>query len=338
MSIVDIFGAIYSVDLNLIRPLCVLLEEQHVTKAAERCGMTQPAMSRILDRLRSTFDDKLLIRSGRRHERTPRGELLLADLRDILNRVDSAVSGNKFAPQQCDTKFRLATTDYASVVFLPRLLRDMETLAPRASLSVNAWDERCYEDLGTGRLDAAIMSADNPPGSLICERLFGEDYVCMVAADHPIRGKRIGLDVYLKYRHAVIDIVRGWQPSIDQPLVARGTPRQIAYVTPFLGSAVFAISRTSHILTVPRQLALRYQSIVPVRVLSAPPEIAAFSYSLLWHRRLETSLAHEWFRQRVRLLAAGLPEKSLRRPTSTVPERRAARDDGSLESNAKMRL
>ncbi len=321
-------------DLNLIRPLCVLLEEQHVTKAAERCGMTQPAMSRILERLRSTFDDKLLIRSGGRYERTPRGELLLADLRDILNRVDSAVSGNKFAPQQCDTRFRLATTDYASVVFLPRLLRDMETLAPRASLSVRAWDERCYEDLGTGRLDAAIMSADNPPGSLICERLFDEEYVCMVAADHPIRGKRISLDVYLEYRHAVIDIVRGWQPAIDQPLVAMGTPRQIAYVTPFLGSAVFAISRTSLILTVPRQLALRYQSIVPVRMILAPHEIAAFSYSLLWHRRLATPLAHEWFRQRVRVLSAGLPETGPGRSSSAALDRRASRDDGSWSSNA----
>ena len=321
-------------DLNLIRPLCVLLEEQHVTKAAERCGMSQPAMSRILDRLRSTFDDRLLIRSGSRYERTPRGELLLADLRDILNRVDSAVSGNKFAPQQCDTKFRLATTDYASVVFLPRLLRDLETLAPRASLSVSAWDERCYEDLGTGRLDAAIMSADNPPGSLVCERLFDEDYVCMVAADHPIRGERISLGVYLKYRHAVIDIVRGWQPSIDQPLVAMGTPRRIAYVTPFLGSAVFAISRTALILTVPRQFALRYQSIVPVRMISAPQEIAAFSYSLLWHRRLESSLAHEWFRQRVRELAARLSETGLRRSSSTPLERRAAQDEGRWSSNS----
>ena len=270
-------------------------------------------MSRVLDRLRSAFDDKLLIRSGRRYERTPRGEVLLAELRDILNRVDSAVSGNEFAPQHCDTRFRLATTDYASVVFLPRLLHDLETLAPRASLSVSAWDERCYDDLGTGRLDAAIMSADNPPGSLVCEPLFEEDYVCMVAAGHPIRGTRISLDLYLKHRHAVIDIVRGWQPSIDQPLVAMGTPRSIAYVTPFLGSAVFAIARTSLILTVPRQLALRYQTIVPVRMLSAPREIETFSYSLLWHRRLEASLAHAWFRERVRVLTAGLTQIGRRR-------------------------
>jgi len=292
--------------LNLIRPLCVLLEERHVSKAAERCGMSQPAMSRIFERLRATFDDKLLVRNGRAYERTPLGELLLAELQDILNRVEATLSGNRFAPEQCDTKFRLATTDYASVVFLPRLLRDLEDLAPNASLNVTVWNERSYDDLGTGRLDAAIMSADDPPGTLYCEKLFTEDYVCMVAANHPVRGPRLSLKAYLEYRHAVIDIMHGSQPSIDQPLGAQNVHRRVGYLTPFLSSAVFAVARTSMILTVPRRLAEIYRTIVPVRTLAAPREITSFAYSLLWHKRLETSLAHAWLRERVRVLAKKL--------------------------------
>jgi DNA-binding transcriptional LysR family regulator len=291
------------VDLNLIRPMCALLEERHVSRAAERCGMSQPAMSRILERLRAVFDDKLLVRNARAYERTPLGELLLADLQDILSRVDAALSGRRFRPEQCDTQFRLATTDYASVVFLPDLLRDLESRAPNAALTITAWNDRSYDDLGSGRLDVAIMSADDPPGTLQCERLFTEDYVCMVAADHPARGRRLRLETYLSYRHAVIDIMNGSQPSIDQPLSGRGVRRRIGYLTPFLGSAAFAVARTSMILTVPRRLADRYRDFVPVRILMPPREISQFAYSLLWHKRLETSSAHAWLRERIRELA-----------------------------------
>jgi DNA-binding transcriptional LysR family regulator len=292
-----------TMDLNLLRPMCALLEERHVSRAAERCGVSQPAMSRILERLRVTFDDKLLIRNGRAYDRTPLGESLLAEIEDILNRVDAALSGDRFAPEQCDTKFRLVTTDYASVVFVPNLLRDLERLAPNAALAVTAWSERSYEDLGTGRLDVAIMSADDPPATLCREKLFDEEYVCMVAAAHPARGRRLSLETYLAYRHAVIDIMHGWQPSIDQPLLARGVHRRVGYVTPFLGSATFAVARTSMILTVPRQLAERYRNVVPVRLVEPPREVTPFAYSLLWHKRLETSLAHAWLRERIKILA-----------------------------------
>jgi DNA-binding transcriptional LysR family regulator len=189
-------------------------------------------------------------------------------------------------------------------------LRDLERLAPNAALTVTAWNERSYDDLASGRLDVAIMSADNPPGTLQCERLFTEEYVCMVAADHPVRGRRLSLDTYLAYRHAVIDIMNGSQPSIDQPLAGQRMRRRVGYLTPFLGSAAFAVARTSMILTAPRRLAERYRSFVPVRILAPPREIGDFAYSLLWHKRLETSLAHAWLRARIKELAKEVFSKS----------------------------
>lgn len=293
-------------DLNLIRPLCVLLEELHVSRAAERCEMSQPAMSRILERLRSTFGDELLVRNGRNYGRTPRGDAILAEFREVLNRIESTVAGSQFLPEHYDMRFRVATTDYASAVFVPHLLRDLEERSPGSGLSMMAWNERSYDDLETGRLDAAIMSADDPPSSLVCEPLFEEDYVCMVSLDHPIRGNRVSLESYLACRHAVVDIMRGWQPSIDQPLVARGQPRRIGYVTPFAGSAVFAAAQTTLILTLPRRLAMSYRNVAPVRMLAAPAEIGGFSYSLLWHKRLDTSGPHGWFRSRIKRVASDL--------------------------------
>lgn len=285
-----------------MRPLCVLLEERHVSRAAERCGVSQPAMSRILDRLRTTFDDELLVRSGRRYERTPRADRLLAEVRDTLDRLDAAIAGGPFVPAQCETRFRVATTDYASIIFVPRILRDLEALAPNTSLNVTMWDHQAFDEIAAGRIDAAI-TGEHRPATLLGETLFDEDYVCIVAADHPLRARRIDLAAYLKFRHTVVDVVHGAQPAADQSLAARGVRRRVGYRTPFLGSAVFAVAETSMILTVPRRLAASVAPMVAVRTVEAPRELAAFSYALVWHHRFEASPAHVWFRERIRLIA-----------------------------------
>jgi DNA-binding transcriptional LysR family regulator len=111
--------------------------------------------------------------------------------------------------------------------------------------------------------------------------------------------------------------VRGGQPPADEPLAALGRRRRVGYRTPFLGSAVFAVARTSMILTVPRRLAANYVGKVPVRVIAAPRELATFTYSLVWHKRFDASLPHVWFRERIRLLARRWePESHKRTPAA----------------------
>jgi DNA-binding transcriptional LysR family regulator len=293
-----------TVDLNLIRPLCALLEERHVSHAAERCNVTQPAMSRMLERLRETFQDELLVRSGRRYERTPRGEQLLAEMRDVLDRVDAAVSGGRFEPERCDATFRIATTDYLSAVMIPQLLADLEARAPLATLELHMSDERTFEHVIAGRLDVGIVSVGDPPSILHSEKLFDDQYVCIVATDHPsVRGRRFGLKQYLDQRHVVIDVLHGLQPPVDRPLAALGARRHVGYRTPFLSSAVHAAAASSLVLTVPRRLAEMCVAGVAVRVVAAPQELDRFSYSLVWHDRLAHSTAHAWFRDRIRSVA-----------------------------------
>lgn len=260
-------------------------------------------MSRLLERMRSTFRDELLVRSGRRYERTPRADQLLAELREILERLDTAITGGPFAPERCDTTFRIATTDYASVVLVPSIVSDLEALAPKASLEVLMWNDRTFDDIAAGRLDAAVGSAKDAPATLRSEKLFDDEYVCIVAPDHPLRGRRANLASYLAYPHAVIDVVRGGQSPVDEPLASRGLRRRVGYRTPFLSSAIFAVARTSMILTVPSRLAASYATTVPVRTVTAPREVAGLSYSLIWHKRLEASAAHAWFRQRIHAIA-----------------------------------
>src|SRR4030095_3038463 len=119
-----------SVDLNLLHPLHALLEERHVTRAAKRCFLSQPAMSRALDRLRETLGDPLLVRTGRVYERTPRGERVLRELEQIMGRLGAMVQGEEFSPTQSQERFRVAMTDHASSILLPTLLERVRKAAP----------------------------------------------------------------------------------------------------------------------------------------------------------------------------------------------------------------
>jgi DNA-binding transcriptional LysR family regulator len=294
-------------DLNMMRPLCALLEERHVSNAAARCGVSQPAMSRTLERLRTTFGDDLLVRSGRSYELTPRAGQLLGEVRDILARIDAAVAGNRFEPRQCDAIFRLASTDYISAVLLPHILRDLQDKAPSASLDVTISDERTPEDVNAGRIDVAIVSVDDTLATLSREKLFDDDYVCLVAANHALSNRlRFALKHYLEHRHIVIDVANRVQPPIDRPLAARGVRRHVGYRTPFLSSAVLAVVSTSMVLTIPRRLAAICAAELPIRILPAPQELDTFTYRLEWHKRLEASASHTWFRDRIRAIASKL--------------------------------
>src|SRR6202044_1950256 len=110
-----------NVDLNLLHALHALLEECHVTRAAKRSFLSQPAMSRSLERLREMFGDPLLVRSGRGYERTARGERVLRDLESLMPRLEGMVRGEKFDPARSEEVFRVAMSDHASMIVLPSL-------------------------------------------------------------------------------------------------------------------------------------------------------------------------------------------------------------------------
>jgi DNA-binding transcriptional LysR family regulator len=157
------------VDLNLLLALHALLEERHVTRASKRCFLSQSAMSRALERLREMFGDALLIRSGRGYERTVRGDHLLRELQSLLPRLESLVRGEEFDPRRSQDRFRLAVRHHASITIVPPLIRRIRAEAPGARLEVSEWEERAYEAVMAGSLDAAL-SAEHPPSDLESEK------------------------------------------------------------------------------------------------------------------------------------------------------------------------
>jgi len=260
-------------DLNLLRTLFVLLEERHITRAASRCFLSQPAMSRALERLREAFGDELLIRVGRTYERTARGERVLQDLGNLLPQLDLLLRGEEFDPAHSEERFRLTMTDHASVVVLPELVRRVSSAAPHARLELMPWHDV---------------------------------FVCVVASRHPYKKTRFTLTEYLKYRHIVVDVLSGQQTPVDRPLAVLGLKRSVGLVLPYFLPACLAVAKSHMILTTPARLARELEKRAPVRVIKAPREITGFKYEMTWHARLTADAAHAWFRDQVRAVARAL--------------------------------
>ncbi len=237
------FPHISALDLNLVEPLFALLEERHVTRAARRCGMSQSAMSRALDRLRIALKDKLLVRSDGAYTRTPRGDQLLIDLQDLLPRLDAAMRGNRFDSATSSEYFHIATTDYAASILIPRLLERVATVAPNVRIDVGPWNNKVFNDIEAGRIHLAVIGVQ-PPEPFESEPLFSDEFVCVVAEDHPLRAARLTLKRYVEYGHAVVAVGKnGDQPWIESALAANGFKRLVAYRSPYQLSAILGLAQ-----------------------------------------------------------------------------------------------
>ncbi len=296
------------IDLNLLHALHALLAERHVTRAAKRCLLSQPAMSRALERLRHMFGDLLLVRSGRAYERTVRGERVLRELESLMPRLEAMVRGEEFDAARSQERFRVAMTDHAATVLMPPLMERLRIAAANVQVDASAWNDRVYEDVAAGRIDTAL-SAEAPPPALETEVLYEEDFVCLVGRAQQIRTRRFTLKEYLDLPHAIVGTWEGQQTPADRPLAERGLRRRAVLRIPFFVPTIFTVARSDLVLTVPRRLGKIAAATAEVRVVEPPHEIKGFSYFMAWHPRLTPEADHAWFRDQLRMAAGSIRTK-----------------------------
>jgi DNA-binding transcriptional LysR family regulator len=287
------------VDLNLIPALAALLEERHVSRAAERVSLSQPAMSRALQRLRRTLGDELLVRGPAGYDLTSRGESLRLQLADIVPRLEQVFAAAVFDPAQAEQTFRVVGSDYAVMTLGASLFRRVLEQSPRSSLCFENWHDETFDELGNGSVDLVFYGAPGPE-HLRHEHLFTDHFVCIVSDDHPLSGKRsVSLSDYLAWPHLVVSIDHDRQPAIDDRLDELGQQRRPGLILPFHVPAPTVVRGTPLIATIPYRL-LDGRNNDGIAVLRAPREIDTLHYSMSWSPRLDRDPAHEWLRQVVR--------------------------------------
>ncbi|MFI0237588.1 LysR family transcriptional regulator [Streptomyces sp. NPDC016845] len=302
-------------DLNLLGPLAALLAERHVSRAAELAGISQPAMSRALQRLRNTFGDELLVRTPAGYRLTPRAERIQRRLGAVMPQLETLFAPETFEPAEAAEAFRIAGTDYASV-FVPALFQRVFRDSPRSTLNFASWHDGVFEDLDHGLVDLSFhatrklpsdLSAGSTPG-LRNEHLFDDRFVCVLSRDHPLADRpRLTLDDYLDSRHVIVGTVGGRQTAIDDLLDQLRRPRRAGLSVPYHSVAPLAVPGTGLIATLPHRIAVEHASDPALRTLPAPREIPPLRYHMTWHARLDDDPAQRWLRDTVRSVLAGPP-------------------------------
>lgn len=295
MQKVDLSG----VDLNLLKLFDALLKEGGVTRAGERLGLSQPAASRGLGRLRRLLNDKLLVRTANGWELTPRAIALSGSVTKLLDDARAIVAPSEFHPSTASGRFTIATADHLALLLMPALVSKLASLAPGIDLVMPSPAGDNVGLIAQGGADLAIGSFQGLPARFYCRPLYDEDFVCVVRKSHPVVAEQLTLEKFVSLSHLSVIITGQGRSAVDDALSQHGLTRRIAIRTPHFLVAPMIVAESDLILSIPRRLAHRIARSVPIEILELPIKIQPFTPSIIWHERQHYDPANVWLRNQI---------------------------------------
>jgi DNA-binding transcriptional LysR family regulator len=301
-----------ALDLNLLVALDALLLEANVSRAAVRIGLSQPAASHALQRLREVLGDPLLVRAGARMELTPRAQALRGPLAQVLDQVRGLFIPDDFDAVSSERRFRLMMPDLAVELLVPPLMAKITALAPNVRLDIVPWRGPAIFTAEFARTIDLVISIGNAFGGFHRQRLYIDSDALAVRRGHPAGAKLKKRDAFLDARHVAV-IIRGQNEDlIDGWLRGKGIERRIALVVPGYIEALHVAARTDLVAFVPQRLirALSKQlSLVSIKPPFDPgideqfmfyPTRAQMDPGSIWLRKLMLETGRELDRERRR--------------------------------------
>lgn len=287
-------------DLNLLVVFDALMTERHVSRAADRVALSQPAMSNALSRLRAAVGDPILVRTSRGMEPTARALELHGPINAALAQIQHTLSTpTRFEPRRAVHHFVIGASDYMEFLVMPRLVKLLQEQAPGVDLTVRSLQlSQPEEALDRGEIDLAFGYFPTPAKRLHEAHLFTEHLACAVRNDHPTVKSRLTLNQYVKLPHLFV-ATRRRSGVVDDALARLGMTRRISVSIPHFLVAPFIIVESDVIMTVNSRIALTYARALPIRVLPPPLELPDFPISMVWHPRSDKDDAHAWLRARL---------------------------------------
>lgn len=283
-------------DLNLLKTLEALIDTGSVTKAAGRLGLSQPAVSGMLVRLREAFADPLFVRAPRGLVPTPRTLELADDLRRLLAEIGALAMPSAFDFAHSQRTFRVAATDYAQAVVVVALLKSIRNSAPGIRLAVRPVGPHFADQLANDELDLALVTPTMAPDTLRSRKLFDEDYVCVLRQDHP-NADRLDLRALCELDHAIMSHDGSqFSGATDVALAKLGQMRRVVAALPSFLVLVELVRVSDVVCFVPRRLACG----IPGIVATEPPlAIDGFQKIAVWHERAHHDPASRWLREQL---------------------------------------
>lgn len=288
-------------DLNLLAPLVALLEERQVSRAASRVGLSQPAMSRALQRLRRLLDDPLLVRDPDGFRLSARAEDIHRQLTTLIPLLETLLSPAEFDPRAATQPVNIAGSDYAVHTYGPAIARLIGSQSPDTAVRFHSWrPDGIADQIRRGAVDLGLFGG-HAPDDLNVTRLVTEHFKCVVAEGHPLATRSaLTLTDYLGFGHVVVDVADGKQPDIDYRLAELGRPRRAVVTVPYHTAALPMLHGTDLVATLPGRFVEAWVTDSELRLLPAPAEIATMPYRMIWHPAFELDRRQQWLRECVR--------------------------------------
>nr|WP_290701995.1 LysR family transcriptional regulator [Halomonas sp. UBA3074] len=286
-------------DLNLLLVFEALMRERHVTRAAERLYLSQPALSHSLKRLRESLDDPLFIRTEKGMQPTPRAQALQPVVQQALALLREGLAPPAlFSPANSTRRFTLATTDYFEEVMYPTFLSQLLAYAPGISFSIELITQEVLSEGLEQRQVDMVVGLDSQsvlPSGVIQTPWMDEDLVCLAASHNERVGEALDIAQFAREPHVELADISGLLPSnIDSCLAQHGLTRRVISKNLNYIAAARVVALTEAIMTLPRQMAERFVTMLPVRLVEPPKELPALKMTLIQHGLYANQPANAW--------------------------------------------
>ncbi|KJY84695.1 transcriptional regulator [Vibrio galatheae] len=287
-------------NLNLLRSLHVLLEECHVSKAADRLHITQSAMSRQLSQLREVCADPLLVRNGNQLVPTPRALEMKDKLCQLLGEFDALLADKPFDPQVWKQEFVLSSSDYVAQYIVPDVVAVLVEQAPRVNIAYRLWQPEFLSQFDSTGIHLASTMLFEPPEHLSSVKLGQDKSVCLMRKAHPLSHKQpLSCEALVGYPHLKVTGGGDKDSNADIELNKRGFRRRIALKVPFFSAAVNALTNSDYLMVVPEHIARNLCNEAELIYKPLPFDTEFHQYWLMWHPKYDHDKAHQWMRDKV---------------------------------------
>jgi DNA-binding transcriptional LysR family regulator len=283
-------------DLNLLLVFEAVLRERSVTKAGEKLGLSQPAMSHALNRLRWMLKDQLFVRTPQGMTPTPRAEQLAEPISRALLDLQRTLDPEDFVAEEAHRRFVVAVNNYAAVVLAGPVFGECRAVAPNVRLSLRpSGTLDVTEMLDRGELDLAVLGRQAQASRFSSQTLIEDHYVAVTRRGHPMTQQRLDLDAFAALPHLVISSSGDDLGFVDAGLEARGLARAVMAEAPYLAAGAL-LTQSDMVAVIGRQMAEEFRRGHAIELTPLPIPSPPLSSIMVWHSRFDDHPAHKWLR------------------------------------------
>jgi DNA-binding transcriptional LysR family regulator len=293
-----------SIDLNLLIVFDVLTQERTLTRAGKRLGLSQPATSHALARLRQMLNDDLFVRTPEGMQPTSRAQQMMEPIRNALRALSITLEPESFDPAGAARDFNVAVNNYAARAVVPALVRAVSDAAPAVVLDIQPIGMRdVLDQLDAGSADVALSTLVDGGERFRCVRIMDDDYVVIMDKAHKAATEPVfTAELLAEIPHIGLTSTGDDTSFLDAALEARGLVRKIATRVPIL-SVVLMLVDEDRLAIMPRRVAVSLARVCPLAVKDLPFPSPRIGLSMIWHRRVDNHAGHRWLRDMIKSAA-----------------------------------